>query len=86
MHLPDINQYSNEDLLKNVEVSNKFKFIGKKISERLDGYDKSDIKFERFQNGVHLAIEQSNNYETNIDNIFTNLGTNLGKLLSEILM
>ncbi|GAU76264.1 hypothetical protein F3D3_0861 [Fusibacter sp. 3D3] len=72
-------------MFTNAVVSNKFNFIDKKLADRLGGYAKGDIKFERFQNGIRLAITQSNNYETNLDKVFTTLGTNLGELLNEIL-
>ena len=73
LHLPDIKQYSVTDLFANSSVSNNFDFIGKQLSNRLGGYNKSKIKFDRFKEGIKLAITQSKTFENNIDDVFSNL-------------
>ena len=85
LHLPDISQYSEEELLNNRKINKTRRFIDKQLSKRLRGYDKSNLKFEKFWPHLETAIKQASLFANNLDDIIDKLGTNVHVLVESIL-
>lgn len=91
MHFPNISQYDRALLLKNPKnlrqevvpgASKNKKYLEILVAKAAGGYTKgSSLRFERFQNGVPLALEQKHLFEENDEGIRTKLGSNIGVLL-----
>ncbi|MGM0380117.1 MAG: RloB family protein [Bacillota bacterium] len=83
LHLPDIDKYNEEKILKNKKDEEKNRrFIALELEKRLpDGYKKNDIKFDRFKDKINLAVSQSNMFETNEYEILDKLGSTVSKLI-----
>ena len=94
MHFPDIGRYEPQKLFQNKKnlrhqvdekASQKKKYLEILVSKAAGGYSKgSKVKFERFKEGVLLAMEQEKMFEENIDLLKDKMGTNIGLLLGEI--
>jgi hypothetical protein len=85
LHFKDIDQYSEIELLKNRKISANRRFIEKEVSKLADGYSKSNLKFERFKDGIYDALNRANNLENNITELINKLGTNINILVDIIL-
>lgn len=55
------------------------------MSKLAGGYTKgSRIKFERFVDGIDLAIEQAGSFEEEPRKIMTEIGTSMGQLIRKM--
>ena len=83
LHLPGIQDYNREELFQNKkDRSTGKRYLERELNYRLPGgYNKGNIKFERFKDTVDLALEQSGAFETKECNILTNLGTTVQNLI-----
>ncbi len=87
LHLPEVEQYSLEELEANERVGAKKskRFVEKELSTRLEnGYNKNDIHFSRFVPYIDLAIEQEKLFEQDLSGIFNSVGSNIGILISRM--
>lgn len=87
LHLPDIDKYGIAELLTNEKVGgkNSKRFVEKELSNRLQGgYNKKDIRFNRFLPNISLAIEQEKLFKRNVFDIFIDVGSNIGILISKM--
>lgn len=94
MHFPGIGQYDSSMLLRNPknlryelfkDASKDKKYLEILVARQSGGYTKgSKLKFERFSDGVLLAIEQEKQFEEDEGLLRDNLGSNLGVLLTHM--
>lgn len=85
LHLPNIEQYNNEDLFNNKKVNKKRRFIELELSKRLiHGYSKKKIKINEFLPGLDLAIKQEKLFANEVLQIVTALGSNIGTLITKM--
>ncbi|GAU78668.1 hypothetical protein [Fusibacter sp. 3D3] len=78
---------NNSILLANEKVAGKYskRFVEKELVRRLEnGYNKNDIKFQRFLPNVELALEQEKLFKQDVNEIFTDVGSNIGILISKM--
>lgn len=62
LHITDLTNYDKDVLVQNKKTGKSKgskRFIEKELSKLLDGYNKNDIKFERFIEGIENAISRS---------------------------
>jgi hypothetical protein len=85
LHVADINQYTPEVLFQNAKVNSKRRFIDRELSCQLGGYDKTKLKFEKFQPHLRTAIAQAELFAVEVHEIIDALGTNLHILVKNIL-
>lgn len=94
MHFPNIEKYDRISLFKNCKnrYSGKFpsasknkKYLETLVAIQSGGYTKGKkLKFERFSEGVFLAIEQEKQFEEDEELLRNHLGSNLGILLTQM--
>ena len=94
MHFPNIDKYDKDMLLKNPKnLKNKLfsdaskdkKYLEILVSKVSGGYTKGNsLKFERFVDGVDLAIEQEHLFCEDDEALQDALGSNIGRLLQEM--
>lgn len=86
MHITDLNKYDKVELLENRKSSRKAKkrFIEKKLSEKLGGYNKKNIRFERFKEGISQAVEQAKALETENEDLVDKLGSSVYLLVEKL--
>lgn len=87
LHLDNIEQYNITDLLANEKTGGKSskRFVEKELSNRLeDGYNKNNIRFERFLPLVNTAIEQEKKFQQSVEGIFENVGSNIGIVINKM--
>ncbi len=84
LHIKDSSEYSKEVLLNNDKVNKKRRFIDKELSILLNGYSKKEIKFEKFESGIKIAIERAKNLTTDNTELLNELGTSVCLLVEKI--
>lgn len=94
MHFPDVQQYDRKLLKENPKnlhgkvvpgASAKKKYLEIVLSGVANGYVKgSSLKFERFADGISLAIEQEKLFEEDTEKLREYLGSNVGVLLTKM--
>ena len=94
MHFPNIDQYNKEDLFKNPknlrneifpEYSKHKKYLEIVLSMVANGYTKGcRICFERFIDGIPLALEQSKLFCEEPEGVCGELGSSVGKLIRKM--
>lgn len=94
MHFADIDKYDRDLLYRNPKnIRNQFfedasvnkKYLEILVSRSANGYKKgSSLKFERFIEGIPMAIEQEKHFEEGFENLKENLGSNIGRLVAKI--
>lgn len=94
MHFPNIEQYDKADLLNNPknlrrerfpEYSKDKKYLEIVLSIVAGGYSKGcKICFERFINGIPLAIKQAGMFCEEPEMLGTELGSSVGKLVKKM--
>jgi len=84
LHLPEVNHYDRECLLKNKKLSSKRHYIDTELSSRMCGYNKKSLCFNKFKDGIDLAIAQEKLFEEDELEIFKGLGSNIGKLINKM--
>jgi hypothetical protein len=85
LHVVDITQYKPEELLKNIKVNTKRRFLDKELSRQLRGYNKNRLKFEKFEPHLDKAITQAALFAVDVYEIMDALGTNIHILVKSIL-
>lgn len=83
LHMPNVHEYNKVELLKNKkDTSTGRRYLEMALDSRLPGgYSKGNIRFDRFKDGIALALEQSEKFEIDEYKILDNLGTTLGTLI-----
>lgn len=94
MHFDDIKKYDKDVIKENKKninyqidktASKKKKFLEIEVAKRAGGYTKgSKIKFERFIDGIDLAVEQAEVYEEDVDGLVNEIGTAMGRLVRKM--
>lgn len=94
LHFPDISQYDKHMLLENpknrknkifAEASKDKKYLEILVAKAAGGYTKGrKLRFERFINGVSLAIEQEKLFSEDLEFLKSNAGSNVGLLLEDM--
>ena len=94
MHFPDIDKYDREMLLENRKnlrqeivpgASTKKKYLEIQVASQCPGYKKGNsIKFERFKDGVELAVKQAKLFCEEPGMLRRELGTAVGKLIQDM--
>lgn len=79
----DISRYSHNQLLENVQISNKHSFISKELSDKIR-YSKNRLNFNKFMPYIDVAIENSKLFKLQNEEIKFQLGTSVGKLIEKI--
>ncbi len=94
MHFPGIEKYDKEKLYKNPknlrhqlfeDSSEKKKYLEILVGKMAGGYSKgSTLKFERYLDGIDLAVRQAHIFEEDEESLKESLGTSMGRLLIEM--
>jgi hypothetical protein len=84
MHISDLQEYSNVDLLNNKKVNRSRRFIEKELSTILKGYNKKNLRFERFEGGIKDAIHRAKGLQTNNESLIEELGTSVCLLVEKL--
>lgn len=84
LHFSDIKSLKSEDILANNKVTAKKRFVEQELCNRLKGYKKGSIKFDKIKNSIDLAIKQEKDYCENIEKLESELGSNVGLLIAEL--
>ena len=94
MHFADIDEYDRDLLYRNPKnIRNQYfedasvnkKYLEILVSRSANGYKKGgSLKFERFIDGISLAMEQEKLFEEDVEQLKENLGSNIGKLVAKI--
>lgn len=85
LHLPDIDVYNEDIIKKNDKIGGKHskRFVEKELSKRFEnGYNKNNIRFERFGPNIDLAINQEKLFKQEILEIIDEVGSNIGVLIT----
>ncbi|MBT3207360.1 MAG: RloB domain-containing protein [Bacteroidetes bacterium] len=85
LHLTDLQKYSLDGLINNDKVNKTRRFIDKELSIILKGYNKKNLKFERFENGINDAIIRAKNMQVNNENLINELGTSVCLLIEKLI-
>ena len=85
LHYDDCKSLDKNKLLENKKIGNRT-YTEICLKEILQGsYSKTSIKFEKnYKDRIHIAIENSKKYETNVNKLKSSLGTNMGLLIEEL--
>lgn len=84
LHYAEIDKLDRPTLLANPKVTTKKSFTEKMLSERLQGYKKNDLKFDKIKGGIDLAIEQEKQFCQELVGLRNELGSNVGLLIGEM--
>ena len=85
MHISDLKEYSSDDLLSNDKVNKTRRFIEKELSTILKGYNKKNLKFDRFEDGIMDAIKRAKELPTDNANLIDKLGTSVCVLVEKLI-
>jgi hypothetical protein len=89
LHLTDLDTFSAEELaemLENKKINKNRTWIEKKLSELLEGYNKTNIRSDRFINGCYEAVSRAEKLDVNPQHRWPNgLGTHVYKLFKQVL-
>lgn len=81
LHTDNIKKYKNKKLLENVKVNSHKRYLETVLSKEFDGYNKSNIRPERFIVNIDIALNNSKNYCRDINKLNSELGTNVCELI-----
>lgn len=84
LHLPNVKQYDRQELLINKKISQRKRYIDKELSDRLNGYNKKKLCFDKFKDKIDIAVEQEKFFKQNELEILEDLGSNIGKLIDKM--
>lgn len=86
LHYSGIGNIDERKLLKNQRVGsrNSKKYAEHMLAQKLIGYNKNALNFEKIKDGIDLAIEQEKQFCENIEKLKCELGTNVGLLITEM--
>ena len=85
LHLVNISEYDNKELLNNNKIPQKQSFISNELANILGRYTKKN--FNRTivtKENIDKALEQEKLFETEVEKIIDNLGSNIGDLIRSI--
>ena len=85
LHISDLQNYSIDDLLNNEKVNKTRRFIDKELSNILKGYNKKNLRFERFEDGINNAIVRAKEMQTNNEDLIDELGTSVCLLVEKLI-
>ncbi len=85
LHITNLQKYSVDDLLNNEKVNKTRRFIDKELSIILNGYNKKNLKFERFEDGINDAIIRAREMQINNENLIDELGTSVCLLVEKLI-
>ena len=86
LHIADLGQFSHEEMeeISRNKKTKKKRYLDKLLSKLLEeGYNKTNIKPERFLDNIDMAARQAKSLDT--ENILTSLGSHNYKLVSKLL-
>ncbi len=85
--IKDIKEYDKKKLLENEKINESKtskRFIEKELSILLNGYNKKNLKFEKFKSGIKAAIERAKKLPTDNKALSHQLGTSVCLLVEKI--
>lgn len=87
LHVTNIDAYNHDILLANhkASVKSKKRFIEKELSSLLGGYNKNDIRFERFEPGIKNAIQRAKKLSNDNELLIDELGTSVCLLVEKLI-
>jgi len=87
LHITSIESYDQNLLLANPRIPSKSKkrFIEKELSSLLGGYNKNNIRFERFEPGTKDAIQRAKDLPHDNELLIDELGTSVCLLVERLI-
>lgn len=85
LHVTDIAAYDKKTLLDNKKVNKTRRYIDKELSILNGGYNKNNLKFDDFSDGINLAIERAKKISTDKYELLNKLGTSVSLLVEKII-
>jgi hypothetical protein len=87
LHITSIEEYDRNLLLTNPRIPSKSKkrFIEKELSSLLGGYNKNNIRFERFEPGIKEAIQRAKELSIHNEPLIDELGTSVCLLVERLI-
>ena len=87
LHYDEILALDKGKLLKNPKEPPRARkrFLEKKLSELMGGYNKENLDFEKLLDKVECAIENEKHFCEDVTALKNELGTNVGLLLKELM-
>lgn len=87
LHITSIEEYDQNLLLENPRIPSKSKkrFIEKELTSLLGGYNKKDIRFERFVPGIKDAIQRAKDLPHDNELLIDELGTSVCLLVERLI-
>lgn len=80
----DISQEDRTNLLENKRVSNKKNFIDRFLGQFIDGYNKKNLRPERFIPNIAKAIEQAKELDAPNEEFPSRLGSHIYKIVQKL--
>lgn len=72
-----------EDILDNARVSTNHTFISNLVSEEFNMNPKRGMRFSRFKDNLHYAIEQESKMEQDLYKLKNTVGSNIGQIIKK---
>lgn len=87
LHITSTDTYDHDLLLVNpkVTVKSKKRFIEKELSSLLGGYNKNNIRFERFEPGIKDVIQRAKDLSHENELLIDELGTSVCVLVEKLI-
>lgn len=87
LHITSLDSYDYDLLLANpkASVKSKKRFIEKELSSLLRGYNKNNIRFERFEPGIKDAIQRAKDLSHDNEMLIDELGTSVCLLVERLI-
>ncbi|MDO9613658.1 MAG: RloB domain-containing protein [Bacteroidota bacterium] len=87
LHITSPDTYDHDLLLANskVNVKSKKRFIEKELSSLLGGYNKNNLRFERFEPGIKDAIRRAKELSYDNELLIDELGTSVCVLVEKLI-
>jgi hypothetical protein len=87
IHITSLDTYNHDLLLANPRIPSKStkRFIEKELSSLLGGYNKNNIRFERFEPGIKDAIQRAKDLSHDNELLIDELGTSVYLLVEKLI-
>jgi len=87
LHITDFESYDNKMLLSNPKpkAKSKKRFIETELSRLIGGYNKKNLQFEKFEDGINNAIKRAKKLPTDNLELINNLGTSVCFLVEKLI-